>query len=87
MFDLRVYFSCLIFLICGLTVFAFSAAQQKEQPQPQPEAGQKTPTFSVEASMVVVDVTVRDRKGDLVENLKKEDFEVYEDNVKQDKAN
>ena len=93
MFDLRidstrspagVYFSCLIFLICGLTVFAFSAAQQKEQPQPQPEAGQKTPTFSVEASMVVVDVTVRDRKGDLVENLKKEDFEVYEDNVKQD---
>ena len=34
--------------------------------------------------MVVVDATARGRQGKLVEDLKGEDFEIYEDGVKQD---
>ena len=41
------------------------------------------PVFSVESAMVVVDVTVRDGKGKLVDDLKKEDFKIYEDNIPQ----
>ena len=41
------------------------------------------PVFSVESAMVVVDVTVRDSKGKLVDDLKKEDFRIFEDNVPQ----
>ena len=33
--------------------------------------------------MVVVDVTVRDGKGKLIDDLKREDFKIYEDNVPQ----
>src|SRR5262245_23293529 len=50
---------------------------------------QKTqlPTFRTQANLVVVDVTVRDRKGELVRDLRKEDFTLYEDNVPQEIAN
>ena len=41
------------------------------------------PVFSVESAMVVVDVTVRDGKGKLIDDLKREDFRIYEDNVPQ----
>jgi VWFA-related protein len=37
----------------------------------------------VQSNLVLVDVTVRDKKGNLVKDLKKEDFTVYEDNVAQ----
>ena len=73
---------CLMFLVCILAAFAFSGSQQQEEQQAS--VREKTPTFSVEASMVMVDVTVRDRKGNLVDDLKKEDFRVYEDNAVQD---
>ncbi len=72
---------CFVCLLGGLAVFAF-APQDSEKPQ-QTVVEQKTPTFSVEAAMVVVDVTVRDSKGKLLPDLKKEDFRIYEDNVPQ----
>jgi VWFA-related protein len=69
--------------LAGLAAFAFTPQQGQDQ-QAQPAfAAQKTPTFAVEAAMVVVDVTVRDGKGNLVRDLKREDFKVYEDNVPQ----
>jgi VWFA-related protein len=70
-------------LILSLAAFSYPV-QQKEQPPQQPVVPRKTPTFSVEAAMVVVDVSVRDRKGNLVPGLKRGDFKVYEDNVPQD---
>jgi VWFA-related protein len=73
----------LIFLICCLAMFAFDTPQGKKEQVVVPPPPQRTPTFSVESAMVVVDVTVRDRKGNLVENLKREDFKVYEDNALQ----
>jgi len=39
---------------------------------------QERPTFSTSANLVIVDVTVRGRDGVSVENLTKDDFELYE---------
>jgi len=76
-------FSGVLFcLICVLTGFAWTGPQQNENSE-QSVAQQRTPTFSVEAAMVVVDLTVRDSKGKLVPDLKKEDFRIYEDSQSQ----
>lgn len=77
--NLSRWFVC---LLCGLTPFVFSSSQQ-EQDSRQTSAQQKMSVFSVESAMVVVDVTVRDGKGKLVDDLKKEDFNIYEDNMPQ----
>jgi VWFA-related protein len=73
---------CFLLLISGLAALSFSSPQQEQNKQTT--VRQKTPTFSVESAMVVVDVTVRDRKGNLMDDLRKEDFRIYEDNVLQD---
>jgi len=55
-----------------------------EAQAPRPSAAQQErPTFRVESNLVVVDVTVRDRKGNLVRGLRKEDFMIFEDNAAQ----
>ena len=69
-------------LLCGLAPFVSSNAQQGPN-SPQASTQQRLPIFSVESTMVVVDVTVRDSKGKLVDDLKKEDFKIFEDNVPQ----
>jgi VWFA-related protein len=55
--------------------------QDAGQQTPQP---QQRPTFRVQADLVTVDAIVRDKKGQFVSNLKKEDFQVLEDGVPQD---
>jgi VWFA-related protein len=52
--------------------------QQPQEPQP----GQ--PTFRAHVDLVTSDVIVRDSRGQFVADLKKDEFEVYEDDVKQD---
>src|SRR5688572_32366443 len=42
------------------------------------------PTFTVRIDAVNMDVIVKDSGGRFVPDLKKEDFEIYEDGVKQD---
>ena len=49
------------------------AGGQGAAPQPQ------QPTFRVQVDYVEVDVVVTDRQGNLVRDLKKEDFQVFED--------
>jgi hypothetical protein len=44
-----------------------------------PLAGQRAPTFYSTTNIVIVNVTVLDRKGNPIENLTKGDFEIYED--------
>jgi VWFA-related protein len=44
------------------------------------------PTFGTGTTAVVVDVIVRDRKGNPVTDLRKEDFELLEDGVRQEIA-
>jgi len=45
----------------------------------EPALPQQIPTFSTTTNLVVVNVTVVDRNGKPVENLTKNDFELYED--------
>jgi hypothetical protein len=62
-------------ILTGLTV-ALSAQT--------PVPAQQNPTFRVQVDLVTTDVLVRDDKGNFVPDLKKGDFEVYEDGVLQD---
>jgi len=54
------------------------AQQEKDKTQPE------RPTFRVQVDLVTNDVMVRDAQGNFVSDLTKDDFEVYEDGVKQD---
>jgi VWFA-related protein len=61
---------------------ALAAGQQA--PPPAPAADQPEVTFKVQVNYVEVDAAVFDRGGQFVPGLKRDDFEVYEDGVKQD---
>jgi VWFA-related protein len=56
-------------------------AQQQGQ-----EVAQQRPTFRVAIELVTTDVFVRDPRGQFVADLSADDFEVFEDGVKQDLA-
>jgi len=80
-------------LLVGLAV-GLSAQQPAQPPAKAPTSDapgapaivppQEKPTFRVQVDLVTNDVIVRDEKGNFVPDLKREDFEVYEDGVKQD---
>ena len=52
-------------------------ADQAPTSQPQPQS--QTPTFKLRVDYVEVDVVVTDREGGLVNDLKQQDFQVFED--------
>lgn len=52
--------------------------------QAQPGQGAQNPTFRVTVDLVTSDVIARDARGQFVADLKKEEFELYEDGVLQD---
>src|SRR6202023_1591535 len=52
--------------------------------QNAPQAPQPQYRVKVTSELVLVNVVVRDKKGSLVRDLKKEDFTVFEDNKRQD---
>src|SRR5581483_7669327 len=70
----------LVGLVAGLS------AQQPAPPKPDapPAPPQEKPSFRVQVDLVTNDVIVRDEKGNFVPDLKREDFEILEDGVKQD---
>src|SRR5437879_2374199 len=41
------------------------------------------PTFKVDSKLVIVNVTAKDKSGNLITNLKKDDFRILEDGVPQ----
>jgi VWFA-related protein len=62
-----------------------ASAQQAPPPAAPPAAGEpRQPTFTTSVNLVSSDVIVRNRRGQFQADLKKEDFEVYEDGVKQE---
>jgi VWFA-related protein len=69
-----------------VAVIAGLSAQAPTTPaQAQPAAGQsQTPTFRVQIDAVTMDVIVKDEGGRFVPDLTKDEFEIYEDGVKQD---
>src|SRR6476660_5513675 len=73
----------------GIAVaLAAGLSAQTQTPPPAPAANaaqpEKPPTFKVTVDLVTNDVIVRDDKGNFIPDLKKEEFEIFEDGVKQD---
>jgi len=53
-------------------------------PATQPATGAQLPKFTVTIDLVTNDIVVRDEKGNFVPDLKQDEFEIFEDGVKQD---
>ncbi len=66
-------------------VAAVAAQGGPPQAAPPAQAAQQ-PTFRLAVDLVTTDVIVRDGKGQFIADLKKEEFEVFEDGVRQDIA-
>src|SRR6478672_8839589 len=58
-------------------------APQKPAPPAQVERTSQPP-FRISIDLVTNDIIVRDEKGNFVPDLKKDEFEIWEDGVKQD---
>lgn len=63
---------------------ALVAGLSAQAPQQPPAQTQGRPTFQIRIDAVTMDVIVKDSDGRFVADLKKDDFEIYEDGVKQD---
>lgn len=83
-----------VVLLAGLSAQAPAPAAPPGAPAPAappgarapaaPPGAQQTPTFRVQVDAVTMDVIVKDENGRFVPDLTKDDFEVFEDNVKQE---
>jgi VWFA-related protein len=72
----------LVGLATGLAVVGLSAQAPTQAPNVQVPLDR--PTFTVQIDLVTTDVIARDTNGNFVPDLTKDEFEVYEDGVKQD---
>jgi VWFA-related protein len=68
----------LVVLTAGLS------AQTPAAPQANATTPQERPTFKVQVNLVTSDIIVRDEKGNFIPDLKKDEFEIFEDGIKQD---
>ena len=71
-------FAGLLVLLAG-TALGARQAPAGQAPAAQAPAGPQSPTFKVQVDYVEVDVLVTDARGNYVRDLKKEDFQVFED--------
>jgi VWFA-related protein len=76
----------LLVLLAGTALIAGQAPAGQPQTG-QPPAGSPGPTFKVQVDYVEVDVLVTDARGTYVRDLKKEDFQVFEDGKPQPVTN
>jgi VWFA-related protein len=70
-----------------VAVVALAAALSAQAPAPAPAPStnqQGTPNFRVQIDAVTMDVIVKDDQGRFVPDLKKDEFEIFEDGVKQE---
>lgn len=71
--------------LVGLALLALSTGLGAQQPAPQaPAAPGGQPTFRVAIDYVTTDVIARNNQDQFVADLTKDDFEVFEDGVKQE---
>ncbi len=68
----------IVFVLCHA---AFLSAQSQQRAVSE---RQRTPVYRVQSNLVIIDVVVRDRRGNLIEDLKREDFRILEDNIAQE---
>ncbi|MFZ0284057.1 MAG: VWA domain-containing protein, partial [Terriglobales bacterium] len=67
----------LLSILAGAAIAAH--AQQTQSPQPTPDADQSTETLKVNVNVVQLFFNVKDKKGALIPNLTKDEFQVSED--------
>ncbi|MBI4476286.1 MAG: VWA domain-containing protein [Acidobacteria bacterium] len=75
----------------GTSAFALALstvllAQTPQSPQTPPQPPKEQPTFRIAIDLITTDVIVRDQQGQFVADVKPEEFEVFEDDVKQEIA-
>ena len=75
-------FACLLLLF-----FSFAANGQTPRPTPTPVPVDSEDVVKISTSLIQVDVTVTDWKGNVVTGLKREDFEIFENGERQDISN
>jgi ABC-type antimicrobial peptide transport system permease subunit len=69
-----------LFFLSGL-----SLAQSMPQPTATPPKSNETEeVVKISTALIQIDVTVTDKNGKIVTDLKPEDFEIYENGAKQD---
>ncbi|MGA9770031.1 MAG: VWA domain-containing protein [Blastocatellia bacterium] len=71
---MKKHFSISIALILSLLISTYAGQQQKQ------DADKKNDVVKISVTLVQVDVTVTDKKGKPVTDLRSEDFEVFQDN-------
>src|SRR5262245_52158996 len=78
-----------ISVVSGLAAQTPSQNVSGQKPAGQPAAqgaAPQSPTFRVQIDAVTMDVIVKDDQGRFVPDLKKDEFEIYEDGIKQEIA-
>jgi VWFA-related protein len=70
-------------VVWGLANQAVAHQQPTQFPPPEQE---QAPTFRADVTLITNDVIVRDNDGQFVSDLVKEDFEIFEDGIKQEIA-
>src|ERR1044071_8045652 len=65
--------------VAALLLIALASIPAGAGQNPPPGAQPQQPTFKLRVDYVEVDVVVTDRQGNLVRDLKKDDFQVLED--------
>ncbi|MBI1875466.1 MAG: VWA domain-containing protein [Acidobacteria bacterium] len=70
----------------ALLLLSTALLAQTPQPPPQPPPKDQQPTFRISIDLITTDAIVRDQNGQFVADLKPGDFEVYEDDIKQEIA-
>lgn len=74
-----------IFIITFVFLFALTTFAQT--PTPTPKLVEDNDVVKISTTLIQIDVTVTDKKGKIVTDLKPEDFEIYENGEKQDITN
>jgi VWFA-related protein len=72
-----------LWALCGMVLFNCGGAGAQQVEKPGNQSGNQDYTFHVETRRVLLDVVVTDAKGNVVNNLKKDDFHIYEENAEQ----
>jgi S-adenosylmethionine hydrolase len=76
-----------IFASAGFLLFLLSIHAFSQNPNPTATPREDENILKISTTLIQVDVTVTDKEGNVVTNLKPEDFEVYENGKKQDITN
>src|SRR5438874_5597925 len=75
--------STLFVLAMLVSALALARVPQQQSPSSAPPQSEARAKISVNSNLVVLPVTVKDRSGNLVPDLHRDEFRVFEDNVEQ----